>query len=498
MHKWFKYYLGIAFIEGAAVMAVELTGAKLIAPWFGTSLYVWASVLGVTMMGLAGGYFMGGWLSERMKGTGVLFTVLTAAAVFTGIMPVIGPIIMEATLPWELRWGSLISALVFILPAMFSLGMVSPLLIRICSLTAEKAGRVSGIIYATSTIGGVITTFLMGFWLIPNLGLEKPIFIFAGLLIIPVLTAAVMRKRGLVPAITAAAILVLSVVITFAAGSKRHPGNVLYASDGMMGEITVQEEETRKGEARTVYINGLPQTIEMKETNCSGHTYVNEISLLGSMFPANSRTLMLGLGGGSLFKELLALGHDIDGCEIDPRIMEVAKEWFGVPLEKGNVETGDARHFINELDQPYDLMVLDVFFGDNPPWQVITVEALTRLRENLRPGGLMVIYFPGPILGPEGVPAQGLINTMRAADFEVAVVSTGVQGKGGRIFLGTHKRFDYRNFGQPRPTPCVQSSGLQKYLPLIYDFDFSSDLIFSDERPILETLWRPRKFNRKI
>ena len=188
MHKQVRLFLGIAFIEGASVMAVELSGAKLVAPFFGDSLAVWASVLGVTMMGLALGYFLGGRMSEKMKGPEKLFLVLAGAAFFTALMPLDSRWVMQATQSMDVRWGSLLSAMVFLMPPMLLFGMVSPLLIRLGSTEPEKAGKVSGMVFGLSTIGGIFATFLMGFYLIPNWGLTRPLWLFAGLLfMLPIL-----------------------------------------------------------------------------------------------------------------------------------------------------------------------------------------------------------------------------------------------------------------------------------------------------------------------
>lgn len=216
MRSKLLYYLPVAFIEGAAVMAVELIGAKLISPWFGSSLYVWAAVLGVTMMGLAGGYFAGGFLSEKMKSPSGLFSLLTLAAFFTALMPLSGPWIIEYSHHLDPRAGALLSACTFILPPMLLFGTISPMLIRLSTPTTEKTGRVSGTLYAVSTLGGVFATFLLGFYLIPLLGLKKPILLFAGLTLLPAM-AYTFTKRFTASKVLFSLVGITALIITLAA-----------------------------------------------------------------------------------------------------------------------------------------------------------------------------------------------------------------------------------------------------------------------------------------
>jgi len=160
-----KFFFLLSFIEGGSVMATELLGAKMLAPYFGSSLYVWATVLAVTLGGLALGYFAGGILSYKTKNPLTVFNVLLAAATFTILMPYTSKIVL-----WLIGFHSLIPSVivcasVILLPPVFMMGMVSPLIIRAITTDVEQSGKASGGIYAISTLGGIIATFLFGFYI---------------------------------------------------------------------------------------------------------------------------------------------------------------------------------------------------------------------------------------------------------------------------------------------------------------------------------------------
>jgi predicted membrane-bound spermidine synthase len=175
----FWYLIAISIIEGGAVMAVELLGAKLIAPSYGASLYVWATTLAVTMGGLTTGYLLGGVISEKYPHKLILHYIILASAIFVSIMPFTSSIIMSATLEMNIKLGIVISSLCFVFPPLVCFGMVSPLIIRLISREVNEVGNSVGTIYSISTLGGILTTFLFGFFFIPKMGLDFSTYVTA-------------------------------------------------------------------------------------------------------------------------------------------------------------------------------------------------------------------------------------------------------------------------------------------------------------------------------
>ncbi len=175
-----------AFIEGSALMAVEILSSKIIAPYYGSSLYVWASIIGVTMGGLAIGYFLGGVFSEKkINTTNKLMILFVISSLLLFLMPYISFWIMNSTLHLEIRTGIFLSCFVFMLPPIICFGMVSPILIRLLTSNAERIGASSGIIYTISTLGGIIFTFFTGFYLISSFGVIGTSRIISTFLLLP-------------------------------------------------------------------------------------------------------------------------------------------------------------------------------------------------------------------------------------------------------------------------------------------------------------------------
>jgi len=153
-------------------MAVELVGAKMVAPYFGSSLYVWAAILALTLGGLASGYFIGGLISGAKNRQPYLFLIILLSAILVALMPLTAALIMEASLDLGLRLGILVSCLVFLFPPLVLFGMVSPIIIRLVSAHESKIGHAAGTVYTISTIGGICFTFFIAFYSIPYIGLK--------------------------------------------------------------------------------------------------------------------------------------------------------------------------------------------------------------------------------------------------------------------------------------------------------------------------------------
>lgn len=191
---WFLFV--VSFIEGGAVMAVEIVGAKLVGPYYGNSLYVWAAVLGLTLGGLTTGYFAGGAVSRRFPTRRALYVIMLVSAVLVALMPWTARAIMEATLGMDLRAGITLSALVFLFPPLVFFGMVSPMIIRLVTTHDSKVGHAAGTVYAISTTGGILATYIAAFYAIPHIGMNESLLITAALLaLFPVLHFTGIERR---------------------------------------------------------------------------------------------------------------------------------------------------------------------------------------------------------------------------------------------------------------------------------------------------------------
>ncbi len=409
-----KKLLILSFIEGAVVMAAELCGAKLLAPIFGSSLYVWASVMGITLMALAAGYFFGGVLCTRSKNLHkALFSVLAFAALFVVLMPVLSYYLVPRISYLPFLPAVVLGTVLLLFFPVFLLGASSPLFISVQSHT-ENPGKVSGTVYAVSTAGGIISTFLCGFYLIPGMGLTACMVTFGTILFAANL--AVFKIFKPFQLLLFAGFVYLNVQF-----SVKSPG-VLLLSESVMGKMEVLDINVEQTPIRILRINNIVQSEMDLNSRRSVSGYV---TLLDTLIPGagpKDRALVLGLGGG-LNANLLVQKHYVtDGVELDERIVDAARRFFYLdPSVKSICE--DARYFLNHCEERYKIVLIDVFKAEEQPSHVLTVESLDHLKKNLAEDAVIYVNWHGYTSGKRGEGTAILLNTLRGAGFNVVASS---------------------------------------------------------------------------
>jgi predicted membrane-bound spermidine synthase len=488
------YYLVISFIEGSALMACELLGAKMIAPFYGASLYVWSSVIGVTLVGLAVGYFSGGFLVDRFPGNTLLFTVLAVGAVLIALMPTSAELVMTGTISLGVRTGSLVSSIVFLVPPLICLGMTSPIIIRLGARDIKHTGRTAGLVYAISTLGGIITTLAMGFYIIPSWGISMPVLVTAAVLgVFPFLYFASRLKLILLLILGTAAAALYLIGPEKRLESASGP-TILYHSEGLLGQIVVADAPPSVADTiapRWLFVNRIPQTGMDKITGYSLLIYAHGMATLASIKPVGSMALVLGLGGGVLMDEFLRLGFQVDGCELEERMVEVARKYFRLSSHV-RVTVDDARHYLRMMTKQYDIIAFDLFVGEAQPSYVLTLENLYEVKRGLTDDGLLLINFPGFLTGTPGLASRSIVRTLVEAGFDVKLLPTpGPEALRNLIIIASPQPLDFSKLSVERQNYCCREFAR---VPVKLTFvtpqqlDLRDAIVLRDDKPIMDLL----------
>ena len=411
-------------------MAAELCGAKLLAPIFGSSLYVWATVMGITLFALASGYFSGGWLSTKTEGSAKrLFQVLNVAAIFLLLMPVISFYLVPRLSYLPFLQGLVLSTGILLFFPVFLLGASSPLFITLQISEPGDAGKVSGSVYAVSTLGGIIATFLCGFYLIPELGLQNTLFAFGLLLFF----ANWIFLRRALPAHFV--VFVGSVYLNYQIWQNKQ--EVLHSSDSIMGKLVVKDVQYGKEKVRLLKINDIIQTEMDCESRLSVSKYIEVIDSLVPKSKSRSTALVLGLGGGLTSNLLVKKNYQTDAVEFDPRIIQASLNYFD--LNKNvNYYCEDARRYLNSCKKKYDLILVDVFKAEEQPSYIITKESLERLKQNLHTQARVLINWHGYTSGANGMGTAILYHTLVKSGYEVKLCThTSDENQRNLIFVAS-------------------------------------------------------------
>ena len=474
-----------AALEGATVMAVELISARMVAPYFGSSLYVWATVIGFTLLALAIGYLLGGLIADKYSGSDTLLWVLLVSSLFLLLMHVTSQWLTIALVNLDPSLAVIPVSLFLILPPLVFIGMVPTFLIRKVSKDADSAGSSTGSVYAISSASGIAALLLFGFLIIPRYGLTMPsIIIGLGVGLIP-FAKLLARHRY-------ASILFLAVVLfSFWAIKSQRPGrdlDVRYYSEGLLGQLLVVDDHRPQVNDRILFVNRIGQTYVDKATFNSRWDYPACIAVICSKFPQGSDALVLGLGGGSVANALQnRLGFKVDAIELDQRIAEVAHEQF-VLSANVNVIVDDARHYLERSKKKYEVIVFDVYRGESPAPHVFTLESIEKTKSLLKPDGLIIVNFNGFLDGEIGQAARSIYKTLVAAGLETRIISEPGPAVGrNTLFVASKNKQDLHTLrdaltkdGKPMDIETL-SHDPQK-------LDLRDAVVLTDNKPILELL----------
>ncbi|HEX3530597.1 MAG TPA: fused MFS/spermidine synthase [Thermoanaerobaculia bacterium] len=392
-----KALLATAFLEGLSVLIVEIAGARALAPYFGSSLHVWTAQITATLLFLALGYGLGGWLTRR-PAAWKLPAVFWGAGIWLGLYPFLRNGVLGATAAhFGVAGGSfLASALLFGIP-LGCLGAVSPLIISRLDALQSGAGSAAGQLFLVNTLGGLAGGWLTALVLIPHLPLRLALA-GTGVLLACLggLWGLALRRKAAAPIAPFAALLLLGLAprppdTLLFAGT---PARVVQRQQSGVGLIQVLEAEgPNQPVYRALLIDGVTQGGMDLATGLSAYEFSSYLDDLSWRYHPQARSaLLLGLGSGVLGKELAARGVAVTAAEIEPRIEAASRRWFGLPASV-RVVREDARSYLNRDGETYDLIFLDVFAGENVPWYLVTREALQAVQRHLNPGGRLLVNW---------------------------------------------------------------------------------------------------------
>lgn len=437
-----------AMLEGISVMAIELIFVRMIAPYYGSTLFVWGSVIGITLISMASGYYIGGIVADKFTKSNTLYLILLLASFFILLMPFISKGLIVGLEDLEPVRAIIIISFLSITPPLLLLGMIPSLLIRFLTDKVERSGKSTGNVYAVSSVGGVICLFLMGYLIIPEFGLKIPLIVTGTLLGVIPLLRFVLKKKIL------ALLFIVVVIIVFAKSQskirKTKDINVCYYSEGLLGQILVADVYKNNNinnnplYDRVLFVNRMGQTFLPVNQETSWWNYINYISALSEKLPENSDALVLGLGGGLIENSLLKdFNFHFDAVELDERIVYVAREYFD--LNKNvNVITDDARHYIETTNKKYDLIIFDIFKGENQPSHVFSLECFEKTKTLLKDSGFIIINFNGFLSGSVGKSGRSVFRTLEATGMDIKILPTyGEEQYRNCLFIAGNNKLDF-------------------------------------------------------
>ncbi len=412
------------FTSGGVLLALEIVASRVVAPYFGNSIYVWGSLIGVFLAALSLGYFLGGRIATRWPAWGPFLGLVLAAGLCIYPIPhlaggVLGAI---AARDYGPRANPLMGATaLFFLPSVL-LGTISPYAVRLSARSVEGVGNVAGVLYALSTLGSIAGTLLAAFVLISAFGVRTIVHILgvteAALAVLGFVWSRRLRAAGVAAAVTAA-------VLAGTAAVPPDGPDVVYARDTIYHRITVSDE----GDYRYLKLDRYWQSaVDRRAPADTVFPYTDYLHLGVLFVPAVRRVLFVGMGGGTAPTRFY---HDyprarIDVVEIDPAVVATARRFFALPDDpRVSVHVQDGRLWMRRTPDRDDLIVLDAYLIDTIPFHLATREFYESAAAHLAPGGAVVSNVIGAIRGPQSRLFRAFYKTFRAVFPSVYVFPVG-------------------------------------------------------------------------
>lgn len=479
-----------ALLEGFLTMGIELLGANLLGPYYGSSLYVWTTIIGITLISLSFGYYFGGIYSTKFTSTKGLTFLLFFTGFFIFIIPSVTRFVLTKVLDLPILTGTILGAFSFLFLPLCLLGMISPNIINLLTKSGITSGKSAGTTYAISTMAGIFSVLLYGFWLIPEYGLAMNIYMLAILVLLFNTLLSIMLKMKWFSIISIVSVLIIVSVVIGPPGKRNRQQTLnvktIHQSEGLLGQVKVMDNDDNQ--SRNLYVNNSLQT-SAHLTGRSLLSYVYNISTFLSHRPAGSKVLLAGIGGGNLIYELALFNFDVEAVEIDKRIEEVAKKYFMLPQKIFKIYIDDARHFIKTTNQKYDIIILDMSSGETMPANVYTQEAFMEMKRLLNPNGIVVLHFVS-IASDEGmVPVRSIGKTFKSAGYQTYLLNTSPNSTEPSpfIFVATADNINFNGL-EFIIDPSLPAALVPDKNHLFMNISFQDGYLLSDDKPILDVL----------
>ncbi len=474
----------IAFVSSFCVMVIELIASRILAPHIGVSLYTWTSIIGVILAGIALGNYIGGKIADRRPSPLVLAAIFFIGGLVTiAILPATN-IVTSAN--WfgnlPVMWNFMLkTSFIFFLPAII-LSMVSPMVIKLTLADLGQTGGVVGTIYAFSTAGAILGTFMTGFYFVLWFGTRTTVWLVAAvLLVMGIIVWFSWRIPGrwsftfknFIIWITIV-VIVLSYIFLF---QSRESWQATYTKESEYFQFKESQQETYTkesnyfsiqvvdylGNVKGLWLDNFDQSYVIpEEPTALIYEYVKVfeeiVRYLTRENPA-PRVLHLGGGGYSFPRYMEAVYPESvnEVVEIDPAVTQVAHEELGLPLETSiKTYNQDARLFLiqRKTGDKYNIVIGDVFNDFSTPYHLTTLEFNKLVEAHLEEDGIYLININDY---PSSRYTSSFIYTLKHAFEYVYLFSVGESwGRiknntlditaNDRVIVATHRRIDLADY----------------------------------------------------
>lgn len=390
----------IVFLGGFASMGIEMAASRLLRPFFGDSILVWANIIGLILIYLTLGYYLGGKWADRDPRAVTLYRLVAWAGFATGILPYLARPFLQMAIPALQRFDaglgftSFFGTLVLFIVPVTLLGCVSPFAIRLSTQDISTSGSIAGKIYALSTLGSILGVFASVFVLFQIFG-TRGTFISFSILLLGGAVLGIAKEWGIARTWKYAALFIVIVIVAAldSGGVVKAQAGLVYETESPYNFIQVIDD-ANGWRLLTVNEGEAYQSAYRTDRILTGGIW--DLFLLAPYFASNDpprNALIIGLAAGTTAREYtLIFGPiPIDGVELDPAIMAVGQKYFAMNQANLRAIADDGRNFLQTRAGQYDVIALDAYRQPYIPFHLTTVEFFRTVRAHLTSRGVVAL-----------------------------------------------------------------------------------------------------------
>ncbi len=414
----------VIFITGAAALIIQVTATRILAPYFGNTLFTISSIIGVVLGALSLGYYLGGILADKYPKFSIFFFLIFIAGIFSLLIQVLSKTILPAIgYSLDIKLGPpVVSLILFFIPSLI-LGMMSPFVIKLKTLELKEIGKTSGKVFFWSTLGSVAGSFLAGFFLIPHLGISK-VIIYTGSLLVFIGFFGILFLKNSENKIYLKKsklffLLIIALFFSLITLSLPKPESVIFQKDGLYSQIIIEDILIQDRKARVLRLDRSYQGAVFLESDELPFEYTKYYVIYEIIDPQAEKALFLGGGAYASPRRLLLDQNNIkrvDVVEIEPTLFQLARQYFRLQEDPRLFNhIADGRRFLKDTDENYDLIFADVYHSNySIPVHFTTREFFSLAKSRLSGNGIFLMNFIGRLEGESNLLLLSGIKTFRS------------------------------------------------------------------------------------
>ena len=463
-------------------MMLAIAASRVLAPFFGTSITTWSILIGIILGSLSLGYFSGEILANKETTVSKLVFIILFSSIYIGLVAFVNVYILRfihLTIS-NIVFGTVISTLIFFMPPIVLLGMVSPYIAKLQVNILNKASLTIEKLYALSTLGSVLGIFLSVFALIPFMGTQKFIFLVSIILLITSCVMYFLNHFSKVLAVVSS-ILFLGLILGFVFNNSL--GEKIADVDTRYNRVSISDIQLKNtGQyVRQMLINDENSSMMFLDSDDLVFGCMKFYDTMEHFNKNFHKTLMIGGAGYSYPKHYLSRYPNavMDVIEIDEKVTDLARKYFNLhDNPRLSIYHQDGRTFLNNTNDKYDVILGDAYSSKTPPFQLFTREAVQRMYDVLNDNGLVILNVGSSIEGNTGKLLRAEYATYKTIFPQVYVFPIRYKDDGSKVQNIMLVAIKSRNV----PSFTSNDQDLNSYLQHIWLKEIDADVqIFTDD-----------------